>query len=40
MAELHNENVSIMQLDSVSRESGMPKKNFNDKEEALKWLDA
>lgn len=40
VAELHDEKVSIMQLDSVSRESGMPKKNFNNKEEALKWLDA
>ncbi|RUA31869.1 MAG: hypothetical protein DSY77_12410 [Bacteroidetes bacterium] len=39
VAELHSENVSIMQLDGVSRESGMPKKNFNNKEEALKWLD-
>ncbi len=40
VAELHTENVSIMQLDSVSRKSGMPKKNFNDRGEALKWLDA
>ncbi|WMN12162.1 hypothetical protein QYS49_32650 [Marivirga salinae] len=40
VAELHSKNVSIMQLDGVSRNSGMPKKNFNDKEEALKWLDA
>ncbi len=40
MAELHDENVAVMQLNSVSNESGMPKKNFNDKGEALKWLDA
>lgn len=40
VAELHDENVAEMQLNSVSSESGMPKKNFNDKEEALKWLDA
>jgi hypothetical protein len=40
VAELHDENVALMQLDSVSSESGMPKKNFNNKEEALKWLDS
>jgi hypothetical protein len=40
VAELHSENVAVMQLNSVSDESGMPKKNFNDKEEAIKWLDA
>ncbi|WP_375579727.1 hypothetical protein ABWH96_01215 [Marivirga tractuosa] len=38
VAELHTENVSIMQLDSVSKESGMPKKNFNKEEEAINWL--
>ncbi|MGJ3235296.1 hypothetical protein [Marivirga sp.] len=40
VAELHDENVAVMQLNSVSNESGMPKKNFNNKEEALKWLDS
>ncbi|MGM0580027.1 MAG: hypothetical protein ACQETL_05070 [Bacteroidota bacterium] len=40
VAELHDENVAVMQLNSVSSESGMPKKNFNDKNEALMWLDA
>lgn len=40
VAELHSKNVSIMQLDGVSRDSGMPKKNFTDKEDAMKWLDA
>lgn len=40
VAELHDENVAVMQLNSVSSESGMPKKNFNDKKEALQWLDA
>jgi uncharacterized protein (UPF0147 family) len=40
VAELHSANVAVMQLNSVSNESGMPKKNFNEKEEALKWLDA
>ncbi|WP_340152871.1 hypothetical protein [uncultured Marivirga sp.] len=40
VAELHGENVASMQLDGVSNESGMPKKNFNDKDEAIKWLDA
>jgi len=39
VAELHTENVAVMQLDSVSNESGMPKKNFNHKEEAIEWLD-
>ncbi|SMG52150.1 hypothetical protein SAMN05661096_03876 [Marivirga sericea] len=40
VAELHKESISEMQLDGVSNESGMPKMNFKDKEEALKWLDA
>ncbi|ADR22118.1 hypothetical protein MATR_02450 [Marivirga tractuosa] len=40
VAELHSKSVASMQLDGVSSESGMPKKNFNNKEEALKWLDA
>lgn len=40
VAELHEKSVSIMQLDGVSRESGMPKKNFTDRGEAIKWLDA
>ncbi|GAB3328617.1 hypothetical protein GCM10027429_03770 [Marivirga atlantica] len=39
VAELQKEKVSQMQLDGVSRESAMPKKNFNEQEEALKWLD-
>lgn len=39
VAELHQQNVASMQLDGVSNKSGMPKKNFKDKEEALKWLD-
>lgn len=39
VAELHNENVAVMQLNSISNESGMPKKNFINKEEAVKWLD-
>lgn len=40
VAELHTENVASMQLNSLSNETGMPRKNFNDKEVALKWLDA
>jgi hypothetical protein len=40
VAELHSENVAFMQLNGVSNESGMPKKNFNEKEAALEWLDA
>jgi len=40
VAELHSENVAGMQLNSVSNESGMPKKNFNSKEKALAWLNS
>ena len=32
VAELQKEKVSQMQLDGVSRESAMPKKNFNEQE--------
>lgn len=39
VAELHKASVAEMQLNSVSNESGMPKKNFNDREEAMNWLD-
>lgn len=38
VAELQNEKISVVQLDGVSRESGMPKKSFNDREAALQWL--
>ncbi|WKV13260.1 hypothetical protein [Marivirga harenae] len=40
VAELHGENVASMQLDGVSNESGMPKKNFNDRTKAESWLDS
>ncbi|WMN07830.1 hypothetical protein QYS48_30025 [Marivirga arenosa] len=39
VAELHKEGTAAMQLDGVSNESGLPKKNFTDKNEAIKWLD-
>jgi len=39
VAELHNSGGQEMQLDSVSKETGMPKKNFDNEEDAIKWLD-
>ncbi|WNB17939.1 hypothetical protein [Marivirga arenosa] len=39
VAELHNSGGQEMQLDSVSKETGMPKKNFDNEEDANKWLD-
>lgn len=39
VAELQNEKISEMQLDGVSKATSLPKKNFIDREEALKWLD-
>lgn len=40
VAELQNESVAQMQLNGLSSESGMPKKNFTDKKEALMWLES
>jgi hypothetical protein len=40
VAELHEKNAAVFQLDSVSNESGMPRKKFDDKNEAIAWLDA
>jgi len=43
LAELTNGDFDIVddgfELNSVSNESGMPKKSFNDRKEAIKWLD-
>lgn len=39
VAELQSESVAEMQLDGVSRESGMNKKNFKNENEAIRWLD-
>lgn len=39
VAELQKQKVTEVQLNGLTRDSGMPKKNFNDREEALKWLD-
>lgn len=39
VAELQQDKVAEMQLDGVSKETRMPKKNFNDQEEAERWLD-
>jgi hypothetical protein len=40
VAELHDKSAAELQLDGVSNQSGMPKKNFTNKEDAIKWLDA
>lgn len=39
VAELQQDKIAEMQLDGVSKESKMPKMNFNDQEEAERWLD-
>lgn len=40
VAELHSESVAVMQLNGLSSESGLPRKNFTDKKEALVWLES
>lgn len=39
VAELQKNKPAEMQLDGVSKETKMPKRNFNDQEEAEHWLD-
>ena len=39
VAELQKEKISQIQLDGVSKETAMPKMNFNDSKEAEIWLD-
>lgn len=39
VAELQADKIAEFQLDGVSKNTGMPKKNFNSKDEAEKWLD-
>ena len=39
VAELQADKVAELQLDGVSKETQMPKRNFNDRQEAEKWLD-
>ena len=39
VAELQQNKVAELQLDTVSQDTKMPKKNFNEREEAEKWLD-
>ena len=38
VAELQKAKVAEMQLDGVSKDTKMPKMNFNEKEKALEWL--
>lgn len=40
VAELQLDKIAEMQLDGVSSDTNMPKKNFNNPEEAERWLDA
>lgn len=40
VAELQADKVAEMQLDGVSKETRMPKQNFNDPAKAEQWLDA
>jgi predicted nuclease of restriction endonuclease-like RecB superfamily len=40
VAELQADKVAEMQLDGVSKDTRMPKRNFNNREEAEAWLDA
>lgn len=39
VAELQADKIAEFQLDGVSKNTGMPKKNFNSRDEAEKWLD-
>ncbi len=39
VAELQADKVAEMQLDGVSKETQMPKQNFNDPVKAERWLD-
>ena len=39
VAEVHADKVAEMQLDGVSKETKMPKQNFNDPLKAEQWLD-
>ena len=39
VAELQEQKVAEMQLNGVSTESALPKKNFTEKEKAISWLD-
>ncbi|PTB95798.1 hypothetical protein C9994_10120 [Marivirga lumbricoides] len=38
VAELQKVKAAELQLNGVAQESGMPKKNFNSREEAITWL--
>lgn len=40
VAELQQDKIAEMQLDGVSNETKMPKRNFNDQQEAESWLNA
>jgi predicted nuclease of restriction endonuclease-like RecB superfamily len=40
VAELQADKVAEMQLNGVSKDTRMPKRNFNNREEAEAWLDA
>ena len=40
VAELQQDKIAEMQLDGVSSDTNMPKRNFNDPKEAERWLDA
>lgn len=40
VAELQQDTIAEMQLDGVSKETNMPKKNFHDPAEAERWLDS
>lgn len=39
VAELQKAKVAELQLNGVAHESGLPKKNFNSREEAIAWLE-
>jgi hypothetical protein len=39
VAEIQKDKIAEMQLNGVSKDTQMPKKNFNDIAEAEKWLD-
>lgn len=40
VAEIQSDKIAEMQLDGVSKDTTMPKKNFNDPVEAEQWLDS
>lgn len=40
VAEIQLDKIAEMQLDGVSKDTAMPKKNFNDPKEAELWLDS